>query len=119
MSTLKTMNSFVKQVLAQLTGDQDTAVAQRNYRTSKALVRGQISALETLKIRQEVAVEKAEETLVKTKYPKLPVNDDNYIANVEEAQSHLDCLKDELNDTNHSIEYFEALLVEFDKEVEA
>lgn len=114
------VKSFIKEVLAQLTGDQDTVIAERNYRTGKATVRGQISSLETDVINQEVAVEQAEEEFLKAKYPTERIeNGEAYLNSIYDAKDNLENVRAELEATKASIEYWTKLLVEFDEEVEA
>lgn len=114
MSTIK---SFVRLVLAQLTGDQDTVIAERNHRIAKASVKGQLAALEGKKIKQETIVERAKETLLKAKYPTTEINDgEYYLAIIKSAQYDLDIAEEALADTNHSITYFEELAEEFNKD---
>lgn len=114
MSTIK---SYIKQVLAQLKGDQDAVTAEQNYRTAKATVKGQLAALEAKLVKEEIAVDKAKENLIKAKYPTTPIQDGElYLANIQSAQHRLDSAESNLADTKHSIQYFEELAEEFDKD---
>lgn len=116
MSTIK---SYVKLVLAQLTGDQNTIVAERNYLTAKATIKGQVAALEAERVKLENAVDDATETLHKAKYPTTKItNGEEYLDNIQNAQASLSHYQGQLDDNTHSIEYFTKLQEEFDKDSE-
>lgn len=114
----KTIKSYVKQVLAQLTGDQAAATAERNYRMSKAALKGQIASLQCDEVRQENVVSQKEENLLRATYPATPINDmEQYVKGVRYAQIALDDAKKDLENVKHSITYFNNLLESFDEEV--
>lgn len=117
---MSTVKSYVKQVLAQLTGDQNAVVAERNYRTAKASVKGQVAALEARLVKEETAVEKANEDLFKAKYPTTEISDgEYYLENIVSAQETADYAQAKLDSTNKSIEFFKNLSEEFEVEATA
>lgn len=113
------VKSYVKQVLAQLTGDQDKVVAEKNYRKASAAVKGQVAALEGKLVDLSMKVEEKEEILNSTKYPTTPIGDaGTYCSRVKNAQDNLDSANEELEAAKESKAYFESLLDEFEKEEE-
>jgi len=117
---MKTMKSYVKQVLAQLTGDQNTVVAEKNYRKASSAVKGQIASLEAKLVDDEQSLENAQEALNKAKYPTFEVSDQKgYVQNVVRATEAVEANQATLDSTKKSIEFFKSLLTEFDEEKEA
>lgn len=108
------LESFVKEVMARLKGDDDKVVAERNHRLANAAVKGQLSSLDGKLVEAEVSLEKANEELKAAKYPTTLISDSSsYIRNIDAKQQKADEALEELEDIQSSIEYFNGLYKEF------
>jgi hypothetical protein len=104
-------SKFVQSTIALLTGDTDTALALKNERLASAAIKGQLSALEGELVKNEVAVENAEDALKKSIYPtSLISNQESYVDGVLSAQEKLDEAVEKLDSTKKTIEYLNSLL---------
>lgn len=109
------VKSFVKQVLAQLQGNEDQVVAEKNYRKATSAVKGQISSLESKQVDAEIALDEAKEALHSAKYPtKLIKDTSDYVRNVAKKQEAVDSAQEELESINESLKFFTKLNKEFD-----
>ncbi len=105
------VSKFVQEVIAKLTGDTDKAIALKNERLAKASIKGQLSALEGQLVEAEVKVENAQEKLNNAIYPTVLIeSQQGYCNNIEGAQENLNEAKEELEDIQSSIKYFNDLL---------
>lgn len=108
------VKSFVTETLARLKGDNDKVIAERNYRKANSAVKGQLSSLESKKVDAEVSLEEAVEKLNSAKYPTSLIKDNSeYIRSIANRQDKVNEAKDNLEDINKSIEYFQNLYGEF------
>lgn len=112
-NTGKKMSSFVKEVVARLSGDNDEAVAQKVARKAMSALEGQVAALRSTIVDHEQALEDAEEALGNAIYPTAVFSDSKaYCAGIAEAQSRVDDAREALETTKESIEFFSKLLKE-------
>lgn len=113
------VTSFVKEVLARLSGNEGQVVAEKNYRKAKSAINSQLAALRAKEVDEESAVENAEEQLHNAKYPTDLIDDNKYyVQNIVAAETKLKSAQNSLEETRTSIEYFDALLKEFDTTAE-
>lgn len=107
----------MREVIARMKGDTPKAVAEKNYRTADAALTCQIAVLKGEQVKNENAVEDAEEALKVAQYPTEAISDtERYILGIQEAQEKVDAAKKKLGNTNHSIEYFTKMKNENDME---
>ena len=110
----KKVTSFVKEVMARLTGNDDQVIAEKNYRLANASVKGQLSSLEGKLVKSEIELESAIEALSATKYPTTLIADSSsYVRNIRSKQESVDTAQEELQSIKESIEYFNGLYLEF------
>jgi hypothetical protein len=112
-NTGKKVNSFVKEVIARLTGDDNEAVAQKVARKAMSALEGQVAALKGQLIDDEQGVEDAQETLANAIYPTETFRDNKaYCQGIVNAQEKLDAATETLDSTKESIAFFSKLLKE-------
>lgn len=113
--TLKNASSFVKQVIAQLKGDTDAVIAEKNERKARAAISAQLSALVFTKEENKDTLETAKENLVIAKYPTDPItgNGLSYVMGITNAQENLNDAQENYDATIETIEYLEGVLKEF------
>jgi hypothetical protein len=110
-NTSKKVNSFVKQVVARLKGDDNEVVAQRVARKAMSAIEGQIAALKAQVVDDEQRVEDAQEYLDNMIYPTSVFSDNRaYCQNIVNAHTQLENAQETLKATQDSIEFFTALL---------
>lgn len=111
------MKSFVKQVIARLSGDEAEVTAQKNYRKASSAVKSQLAALEAKLVDDEVKLEEATEALDNAKFPTLSIsNNQSYVEKIRDAQADVEDAEEALKQTQESIGYFQKLQAEFDAE---
>jgi DNA repair ATPase RecN len=111
MSNTKKVNSFVKQVVARLKGDDNEVVAQRVARKAMSAIEGQIAALKAQLVDDEQRVEDAQEMLDNAIYPTAVFSDNRrYCQEIADAHTRLENSKESLKATQDSIEFFTNLL---------
>lgn len=110
---------FFKRTMAKLTGDQTKVIALDNQEMSISLVESQISELQLQIIKQQREIRKAEERLDDAKYPKQLIDENNYLAQIRDAEVHLSKQKAYLETLKDNIVRNEALLAEFKNTEEA
>lgn len=116
-TTAKLITNFVKQVKAQLTGDQNEIVALKNARKADSAVNGQLAALKSKLVDLEGVVEDKQEALHLAKFPKeLITSNGDFISRIKCAQENLDGANEELTEVLESIEYFDNLSTEYSEE---
>jgi len=114
------VKSFFKETIARITGDTNEVIAQQNYRKAVAAVKGQLASLESDKVNAEENLENAKEALQGAKYPDSKIsNTDFYLSNIHEASDEVECAQSALDSIQASIKFNEALLAEFETEVDA
>lgn len=115
---MSVVKSYVKQVLAKLTGDQNQVVAEKNYRKAVAAVKGQIAALEAKIVEDEGNLEDAKEALANAKYPteEIKGGSSSFISNIVRHQENVNSAQYMLDQTQKSLDFNKALLVEFEAE---
>lgn len=105
------MNSFIKQTLAFLKGDEAGVIAAQNERKARSAFKSQISGLESKQVDAEAAVEDAKDALTRALYPTTRItNNDSYIQGIVSAQSQLDSSEARLESINKSLEYYNGLV---------
>lgn len=110
-NTGKKVNSFVKQVVARLAGDDNEVVAQKVARKAMSAMEGQVAALKAQLVDDEQRVEDAQERLDNAIYPTTMFSDNRaYCQSIANAQANLDAAKETLKETQDSIEFFKTLL---------
>lgn len=113
METTK-INSYVKEVMARIKGDDDKVTAERNYRKATSAVTGQLASLASKKVDAQIKVEEAKEKLQNAKYPTTVIGDiSDYIRSIASKQEKLDSAEEELADVESSLKFFEELNTEF------
>jgi hypothetical protein len=106
----KTM-SFVKEVVARLSGDNDEAVAQKVARKAMSALEGQVAALKSKIVDDEQALEDAQEALGNAIYPTTVFTDNKaYCKGIATAQAAVDAKQETLDETKASIAFFTKLL---------
>ena len=114
---VKKATSFVKEVMARLSGDTDKATAERNYRLASAAIEGQLSTLTGKKVKAEVKLETEQENLETAIYPTKLIDDSgDYCRSIASAQGNVDSAQDKLDSIEDSIIYFEALQMKINGE---
>ena len=114
------VKSYVKEVLARITGDEKAVIAEKNYRKASAAAKGQIASLEAKLVGAEDQLDNANEALVVAKYPTTSIGEGkNYIQGIIDAQASVDNAQKNVDDIKASIKFNQGLLAEFDAEVEA
>lgn len=107
------LNSFGKEVLARLVGDNNEVLAQKITRKSMSAVNGQIASLNAQLVDAELEVDNAKERLADAKYPaSYPSNNQAYCQAVVDASNRLEDAQDKVDAFKESIEFFEGLLAE-------
>lgn len=122
------ISKYVSQVIAYFNDDKVKVIAIRNERLSKSALKGQLATLDGLKESREVALEGAQQNYKDTvlnvsqnshtgyhlagaeKQPVLITDAQAYIQRVKNAQDALNTAKEQLETTNESIAYWNALL---------
>lgn len=110
-TTVKKGVHFVKEVMARIEGDADKVIAEKNARLAVAALTAQTAALTGAIVKQEMAVEVAEEDLGNAQYPTSVIADAQvYCDNITFYQNKLDDANNSLDDLRASQESFEKLL---------
>lgn len=113
-TTLKKGQSFAKEVLAKLKGDDAEALSQKIARKAISAVDGQLAALRAKEVDLENELEDATEALHSAKYPTVVfTNNSSYIENIRIYQNNFDKAKENLENVKESIVYFETMLATF------
>lgn len=106
---------FIKEVTARLTGDEKGVIAAKNARKAESAVNGQLAALKAKLVDDEGRREDKAEALNDAKYPKTLITDNqSYVGNIKRAQEAYESAVEEEATTNDSIDFFNALLVQFE-----
>lgn len=114
MNEVKKGKLFIAQVLSRLTGDSNTELASKISRKALSAVEGQISALKGKVVDQENVLEEAEEALQNAIYPTEMIKDNRaYCQGIANTQEKVNSAKLDLEETQESITYFEAILAKF------
>lgn len=115
MSEVKKGVSFVKEVVARITGDEDKVIAEKNYRKATSAIKSQINNLEASLVDKEDNLEEAKEALAVAKYPTVLITDrDEYASNILMKRNDVIDAEDDLQETKDKIEYFKTILKEFE-----
>ena len=91
--TVKKGVHFVKEVMARIEGDANKVIAEKNARLAVAALTAQIAALTGAIVKQEMAVETANDKLGNAQYPTKVISD---------AQSYCDGITYYQNDLTAS-----------------
>ena len=114
---MSAVKSYVKEVLARLTGDQSEVVAQKNYRKAVAGVKGQLAALESERIEAEMKLETAQEALHNAKYPTTLIGSvEAYYNSIVDAQEDVEEAEEVVASIDAAISTAKSLQTEFEKE---
>lgn len=109
------VTAFFKEVKGRITGDKALVVAGRNERIALSEIDVQLAGLKHQRIKQERAVEEAEESLASAKYPtEIIENSGSYYQKIASAYQIVQNLKQELKDTEDSIKFATELKAEFE-----
>lgn len=112
------MNSYLKTVIAKITGDKAQDIAASNYRKAKSILKQQTASQENTMIELEEKLAQAEEKLQNAKYPAVKIEDARvYLNTIVEAQEEVDDVKAEIQSVKDFITYLGTLNDEFDAEV--
>jgi formylmethanofuran:tetrahydromethanopterin formyltransferase len=113
-SNLKKGELFVKEVVARIKGDDAEAKASKIARKAISAIDVQIATLKGKVVEAEVNVESKEESLKAALYPtEVFSNNQIYCENIRRANEAFEAAKDELEDLNASIKFFEGVLAKF------
>lgn len=108
------LNSFGKEVLARLVGDNNEVQAQKITRKAMSAVGGQIASLKANLVDAELELDNAREAYDNAKYPSsYPNNNSEYCEGLVDAQAQVDRAQDKVDDIKDSIEFFEGHMSEF------
>jgi hypothetical protein len=116
---MKKIKLFLRETIAKITGDKVEELALKNYRTAVAAVNQQLGALRLRQIKEETTLETAVEALDNAKFPKERINDpEGYVRAIRQANKAVTEAREQLDDTEYTIVFFESLIEEFDRDVE-
>lgn len=106
------VNSFVKQFIAAVTGDDAEVKAQKAFRSADSALKVQIASLKGDVIKLEDDVENATETLAKAKINggNTISNRDYYVEQLVEAKNSLTRTEKALKDHNTKLAFLEETL---------
>ena len=116
MSTVKNAQSYVKEVIARMKGDTDTALAERNYRVLTAGINQQLALRESIKLELEEKIIDAKDKLAEAKYPTSKITDVSYqLTKIANATDSLNEVEADLEDVQDECKALQSLLDEFNK----
>lgn len=104
------MTNYLRLALALVQGDKQKANIIRNEKLSKSALKGQLAALDGMKINQEMKVEKCEEEVknailnIQGEEVHLIASSESWIDNVRRAKNALKKAKEDLEDIETSIQ---------------
>ena len=98
---------FTKEILARLTGDSDSALANKIARKALSAIKSQIASLEASVVDAEVSVEEAKEKLDAAMYPtEMFTSTQSYITDIVRAKNNLNEREEALSELQESLEFF-------------
>lgn len=107
------MNTFVKEVVARLKGDNAEVLASQNERKAKSGFKQQLSSLEAKQVDDEIRVAEALDAVQNAKYPTSKIeNVSDYLTGISKAQAVLVDAQERLDATTESIKVWSALEAE-------
>src|SRR4051812_22831977 len=110
-NTKRKLELFAKEVFARLKGDDDQTKSVKIARQALAALEGQLASLRAQIVNDEIAVETAEEALKSSIYPDhLITNPQAYCEGIAQAQENLDLAKEEQEETEKAMKFFQELL---------
>ena len=112
------LNSFCREFVAILTGDDAVATAEKAWRQAKSALDVQIAALKGDIVNKEDAVESAAEELklARVNNGKLITDRGDFINNLLKAKNNLTLAEKAVADHQAKIEFLEQQLVDLSKE---
>jgi seryl-tRNA synthetase len=111
---VKKGQSFAKEILAKLKGDDPAALSEKIARKAISAVEGQLAALRAKEVDLENEVEDSLEALHNAKYPTTVfTNNQSYIQNIQSYKLRFDESSEKLQEVRKSIIYFESMLASF------
>ena len=114
------VSNFVKEVVARIKGDDATATALKNERKATSAIKQQISALELKEVEAEDELETARTTRNEALFPSESISDSKYyVQNIARAEEALKLKQAALDTVRESKQFYQGLLEEISKEVEA
>jgi len=117
---MATIKNFTKQALAFMSGDTDGVIAQQNFRKCSSALESQVAVLKGKRVDLEEAVGDKTEALQKAKFPADKVTDgQSFIRTVVQAKAAVEAAQADLDECNDTISYYEAILAEYNEDVEA
>lgn len=106
----KTINSFVRQTLAFITGDTATVTAETNKRKSEAYFGQQLGELTSRIVDAEMSLEEARENLVRAIHPETRIGEAKpYLSNIAWAQEAVDAAEENLENLRAQLTYWTKL----------
>lgn len=113
MEVTKTLSSFAKEIVSRIKGDNAEVVAQQNERKALSAFNGQIQALKSKLVDDEMYLEDKKETFNNTLYPTVRIShNQSYVEEVKRAKDGITKAEEQLQDTKDSITFFEQLVKE-------
>jgi len=113
-------SKFVQMILAKIKGDKQEVTVLRNEKLAVAAIKGQLSAIETAIIKQEIdvanALEQYENTITSTTVEGdvTPIgSSEDYIRNVRAAHLEYEEQKEYLEELKETQEYWNSLMLEY------
>lgn len=112
------MKSYLKQAVAFIKGDTDNVIAEKNYRRLSNAIKGQMSALQAKRDKQEEKLDNAKEALDKLTFPEVVIEDAAYqLEQILRQQVVVEQFADAIADIDHTIDKLNKLQAGFDLEV--
>lgn len=110
----KEIGNYAKTLLALLTGDETEKLALHNERRAMSSIRKQLSSLEDRRTSLQEKIEDSEEAVKLAEYPTYKLEENsNYCANLLASDEKLKKAKEDLEDCEASIKYFEVKKTKF------
>lgn len=104
----KKLGNYASTLLALLTGDETEKLALHNERRASQAINKQLSSLNDRKITLQEEIENAEETVKLAEYPTTKIEENSsYCSKMVKADEILKQAKQNLEDCEASIKYFE------------
>lgn len=111
METIKKGVSFVKEVVARISGNDAEAIAQYNYRKATSALKSQIASAEAKIVDLESNLEEAETRYKDAIYCATKITDNSeYIRSIKYAKENVNKAKEELENVRESLAEFQKLL---------
>ncbi|AGO47716.1 hypothetical protein Phi4:1_gp179 [Cellulophaga phage phi4:1] len=111
------MKAYVRKVMAKLTGDKNKELAERNFIKATLGADQQISSLKYKLAEAKISLEDKKKEVDNAKYPETLIGDVKvYFSAIKSAEESVEVEEEKILDLENSIEFFEALKVEFNQD---